>query len=299
MARTKRRNSDSEEDTIRQELGPEVQKTCHTFFNRLCDQLGLQDVSPPKVLFEPNVKTPYGTRETDIPTCHSQGIITITEPNMYSKGAYGEEISHYLRNQLRGSPSRNPNTEEFYGFLGRRLLAPKETHEPPFKSDQEYRQYILKINAMIKSEKDNARIAKLKRRRKDAQDHYEGYNYAAKIDPSKIKNWKDFFSMPEEEVHRRFFREDPDYPEERKEQGELESKLPIILISLSILSILYSVANTELTGLTIAIPTKTNFTAGVILLAFLLLGLIILSHKLIQKITRKTFKYPLCDPQLE
>ncbi len=41
--------------------------------------------------------------------------------------------------------------------------------------------------------------------------HYRGYEFASKVDVSKISDWKKLFSMPDREVRMRFFTPTPDY----------------------------------------------------------------------------------------
>ncbi|MBI2523620.1 hypothetical protein HYW11_00155 [Candidatus Peregrinibacteria bacterium] len=45
----------------------------------------------------------------------------------------------------------------------------------------------------------------------DLLTHARGYQFAQQVDMDCITDWHAFFALPEQDVRRRFFREDPDY----------------------------------------------------------------------------------------
>ncbi len=156
----------------------------------------------------------------------------------------GEEIAHFFRDKF--SPGNTEErTHEFFGFLGRRLLyellSPAERNSyfltsPTYpttkismaKELRSAREHTdEKISQQIKRSKayregDLAEVARLKKilqkqavstyaDTKDRAVHFFGYYYAARIDLSKIRLWGQLFILPDKEIRRKFFREDPDY----------------------------------------------------------------------------------------
>jgi hypothetical protein len=153
---------------------------------------------------------------------------------------FGEEVvGHYFRGRLRPDAGEKI-TDEFFGWLGQRLfhyLLPESQKKEWFpngapsirlaflgtkkmvvKSSVRLRSAIL--DALVdsalepdagKQEKiiDDARP--LWDERKDILVHYRGYEFAERVDLSKIKNWKKLYSMSDREVRMKFFRQDPDY----------------------------------------------------------------------------------------
>jgi len=157
----------------------------------------------------------------------------------------GEELAHFYRCHFEPQSEEELITSEFFGFLGKRLWEKASQKEFGFldllKSDAEHvieskkdflkakramkkatDFYISEIKKssedidfteakefyqqMIKEVEENS-----KKFRRDNVAHQRGYEMALKIDMDKIHNWKKLFSLPNEEVRKRFFTDKPDY----------------------------------------------------------------------------------------
>lgn len=156
----------------------------------------------------------------------------------------GEEIAHFFRDKFFHGKTEE-RTHEFFGFLGRRLLyemlSPTErkvyfltspiyltTKMSLVKELRSAREHTdEKISQQIKRSRayrdgDQAEVARLKTMLQkqaasiyaDAKSravHFLGYYYAARVDLSRIKFWEKLFTLSDQEVRRRFFRDDLDY----------------------------------------------------------------------------------------
>ena len=181
--------------------------------------------------------------------------------------AVGEEMGHFYRAQLKPSnisrierlsawlkgssivedliidkkgdvkDKKEHITNEFFGFLGRRLLHksyPKNKDgtskifpdgEPKIDSgDKKFAVGALKrIRKNLNSLKSlfmegGVSLESLRNTaepfieaRIDILHHRRGYEFASKVDLDKITNWNKLFSMPDKEVRKRFFTPNPDY----------------------------------------------------------------------------------------
>lgn len=191
---------------------------------------------------------------------------------MLDGNAIGEEISHFYRAQFRPSEitlkdrifawfsgseivddtivnkkngsikdKKEHLTEEFFGFLGRRMLYnayPKNEDgvsnifpngEPDVEKafqgvskrdvidmTKETKTSLRQIKEVFLSgaidfNKYKEMFQKLMGIRLELTEHYRGYEFAKKVDMSKIKNWKKLYSMRDKEVRKRFFTNNPDY----------------------------------------------------------------------------------------
>lgn len=146
-------------------------------------------------------------------------------------------------NEKKGfvTDKREHNTEEFFGFLGRKLLYnvyPKNNNgevnifpsgEPTIENSfygvpkKDVIEITKKIKTALRDIKDAFKAGimeyekysdlykKLMGARVDYTVHYRGYEFASKVDINKIKNWEKLYSMPDKEVRKRFFTDKPDY----------------------------------------------------------------------------------------
>jgi hypothetical protein len=205
----------SDEETLRQELEPELRDTVYKLISRFSEKTGIkvEEENLPRVTLAPNRRTPWGNKKPLIPTCSGMGNINITEDNIGSKTAVPEEISHHIRGLLRPKEEKDVNAEEFFGFLGTRILYPKFERKLPFAGDEEYKHYIKDIEAKLADPKleDEAKRAFLKQQITEAENHYYGYKYAHGLKINKITDWQKLYAMPDQEVRKRFFTDKPDY----------------------------------------------------------------------------------------
>jgi hypothetical protein len=132
--------------------------------------------------------------------------------------AIGEEIGHFFREFLRPKDDNYEIlTHEFFGFLGRRMLY--EASPSLFKSRPSL--YFGRLDVLAARRGDNQFRRKQRELklfsgflggdRKSGLEHYRGYDFASRLDLSKIHNWRKLFSMPNREVRIRFFRVDQNY----------------------------------------------------------------------------------------
>jgi hypothetical protein len=167
---------------------------------------------------------------------YSQGnIIGITPEALDDTGIWGEEIAHNLRKRLRpgGDEGEERHSAEFFGFLGRRLSA--EFFGEEYTPDAKTKEVLTreKVLENLKFQKEQSEIPfqnrmkifhetgklpkaepfeiKARELRESHLHHHRPYNFASRVDISRISNWKKLFSMPDREVRMRFFRSDPDY----------------------------------------------------------------------------------------
>jgi hypothetical protein len=199
--------------------------------------------SLPVVLVNPNINNPANF-------CLFKGrkIIQVKEQDSLTKGdSMGEEFAHFLRHALNPEDSHEKLTAEFFGYLGRRMLHDASDSEvqkfffpegvgsvkSEFKDLKALKKMYVdgkaatetkrklvnftgnpelkaKFDAFTK-EKILPAMEGIEDTREDILVHSRGYNFASKVDMSRIHDWKKLFSMPNKEVRRRFFRPDPDY----------------------------------------------------------------------------------------
>ncbi|MBI4032227.1 hypothetical protein HY374_00805 [Candidatus Berkelbacteria bacterium] len=158
----------------------------------------------------------------------------------------GEECGHALRRYFRQSALRTENqlpgpvgvvthksVDEFFGMLGRRLLAESERragHKGLF-IDGDVRaptdpERLLRYSQTLKRDRirptnvvnrlrlwlgDTGLSGNEIQERLETAAHSRGYKWALKLSLGRIKNWSTLFSLPPKEVQRRFFTNEPDY----------------------------------------------------------------------------------------
>lgn len=160
----------------------------------------------------------------------------------------GEELAHFYRCRLGPEEDTEFITSEFFGFLGRRLFEAAAQKSEVLSEYEDNRRNIRgKGEALVASKKLKEKIRSTKKILKEIKDlekllekanlqnidspseemlefigyaenqrrdiivHQRGYEWASKVDISKIKNWKNLFAMPNREVRKRFFTDEPDY----------------------------------------------------------------------------------------
>jgi hypothetical protein len=156
----------------------------------------------------------------------------------------GEEIGHFLRHHslirnisrplrplvryarlLRPQTLKGKLTNEFFGYLGRRLL---------FRASQNVRGYgtllfpkgaprfaLHRIDypqrrkeyqrSPLPSKEKRRMLAQLEVDREHDLTHDRGYHFAAAVDLDRIHDWDRLFTLPGQGVRRRFFTDTPDY----------------------------------------------------------------------------------------
>ena len=206
-------SGESEDEQIKKGFESEIRNVVFGFVDKFSEKTGLNISREhyPKVNFVPHTRAPHGIIKTQIPTSHFGGI-TITEDKMYDKDAYTEEISHFVRSSFRPGEAKDSNVEEFFGFLGRKIMQHNKNINSPFASDADFQAHISQLDRQITNPAIESHIkSRLITEKNDALSHYEGYKYASQVDLSKVHNFKNLYSLPSKEVRRRFFTPKPDY----------------------------------------------------------------------------------------
>lgn len=176
---------------------------------------------------------------------HPSNSITVHAQNIRDDGNFpptfyeglGEELGHFLRAEIRrevGLPERlHENTngwvnswlvEEFYGYTGRRILQEATRGHPlepilfpsgeseSFIALPELRSIRMALRRWFSRARWFPSVRRERRsRRKDLLTHARGYHFAQNIDMTQIHDWYAFFALSEDDIRRRFFRDDPDY----------------------------------------------------------------------------------------
>ncbi len=194
--------SASVEDRLKREWEPEVRRIIYNLIRKFSRITGLDVENYPDVELVVHHRYPSGkvSNKTKIPTCYFNGCITVNEDYMYDIEGYAEEIGHFFRDVYRPKTGRKEKlVSEFFGFLGRRIILEDNLK---FKFGPK-KDFLSEIKGLGKKSKE----------RKEALEHYKGYEFASKIDLRKIQNWQKLFSLSDREVRMRFFRSDPLYEE--------------------------------------------------------------------------------------
>ncbi len=152
----------------------------------------------------------------------------------------GEEMAHFYRSKFKPETTEEILTDEFFGWIGRRLFYEatlnKDGTSDFFKREpivdmaflgkkseivrrlNNLRKKIRNLTEQYNAEEDSVENEAIFKEGKDAVEeredlltHYRGYYFASKINLSRITNWKMLFSLSNEEIRRRFFRNEPDY----------------------------------------------------------------------------------------
>jgi len=238
----------------------------------------------PKITFEPD--TPY--RDP------LDNRINLPQGDIDSSKVIGEEAGQFIRDwivqeQRRASqkigvgeyllaslgvkklkPSPKPakkeiQVEEFFGYLGRKIL--EEVAKP---EDRLQSKTIAKHT--------------VKDRRRHKLEHARPYKFAEALDLSQV-DYKELYSLPDQEVRHRFFRADPQYDltqppkpgkvtKRKSKQPSLEKTVGLIIISTTLILLITLITRT-ITGFTISNnPSNTNWIA-----ILLVIFVIVILHK--------------------
>ncbi len=151
----------------------------------------------------------------------------------------GEEYGHYLREQAAPG-GREHLTHEFFGFLSRRLFyrflqtGDREplrkllfaTDAEPVLGDDDLKSTMARIHGyradlehmyetmVLRGERrdgDAEQVAETRRVYASELQHHRGYRFASQVDLDRIHDWPALFRLPEQEVRKRFFTDEPDY----------------------------------------------------------------------------------------
>jgi len=219
------KHDDSAEAT---EVSTDPLARVHEVIDFMGNKLGaeLEEDEYPKILLRANPLGDSSYHET-------LNLININKKNINDGVHMGEEIGHFWRTQLRPKEDkREHNTNEFFGFLGRRILQNSELgeqfqwneeEEPTREEVLEFiarrKKWSLEASKKLKENQGDDELTKFYRRklfrheseRKSMLAHFYGYKFARQVNINRIKNWGKLFSMPNAEVRKRFFQENPDY----------------------------------------------------------------------------------------
>jgi len=214
-------------------------------------------------------------------------IIVINYNDLKSGDAIGEEIGHYIRRQTNPSKKSSEKlTDEFFGYLGRKILENLDVK----KIDMKFGDYDFgtKKQALdyIKSHKNKAReykqfatgekvdpdgiiirgYAKLKQKnhenaRANILEHHRGYEFASKLDLDEV-DLSELFSMSDKDVRSKFFREN--------QKSGLESV--VAMMSGIFIGFSFLLFGQSITGNVISLRSIDNNFFGLILLILGFLG---------------------------
>jgi len=291
----RRRYSQTREDESEREIKEDV----YSVIDAMKKELGL---SIPKSKY-PKIRVTGNRGEASY--VGSTNTIEIgSERELMSGSVIGEEVGHYLRFALKPKDNDEILTDEFFGYLGARIMykiakqkgVEKELFplgEPDYRLSlggnkkiinqrlKNLRKGILELHSQYTSEKDKGKKKEIYKKgreltdkREDILHHYRGYEFAQGVDLDKIQDYNELYSMPDKEVRRRFFRESKLYDidkgikkETRKKKG-LEGKLAVLFFSSLFLSFLFS--QNKITGNAIG---NNGFFSSPISLIFLVIAI--------------------------
>jgi len=209
----------------------------------------------------------------------------------------GEELGHYVRHKLTdniGGETKNTEklTNEFFGFLGRRIayegLKEKGLSElfpkgpPTYESRGRVVEFLRGLRETIRRPYDLAensgettkellkKSGEARRKRKDILQHARGYDFAQEVNLEGL-DLRELYSLPQEEVRMRFFRQD------QRRSGLEKAVAASILIGIPLFFITKTI-----TGKVIVEGTVNNslMNFGVF---FLLTAGVLLSYRILKK----------------
>jgi len=198
----------------------------------------------PEVSINPDANNPRYYMNTNV-------IELSSEDDLKNLSYIAEEAAHFVRAKTKpqGVP-REHLTDEFFGFLGRRMIYDSLGTKDKFKS------YFPKGEPRVETEvgskkaalarvrelrdykgdfsesedvilDDPEKAVKLLKRglgkqkaRRDILTHYRGYEFASNVDLNKL-DYTEVFSLDDKTVRKRFFRPNPIY----EESGDLEHRV--------------------------------------------------------------------------
>ncbi|MBM3247287.1 hypothetical protein FJZ17_01965 [Candidatus Pacearchaeota archaeon] len=222
-----------------------VTETYASAIKYFSEEFGIPENQFPKLRFVKGEKMSYNPVTNEVKIGREEFIYNIGE-------GIGEELGHYIRTKVKGRVGKQvteseAHTDEFFGFLGSRLLYTKMNPqekansfgegEPNFKSTYEGKSYEEMRREIVNRSKQKG-YGRLKRlyyeakKRKDkvkSQEYYtqleeagygrhvsnllhvRPYHFASDIDLSSIADIKRVYSLSDRSVRRRFFRENKLY----------------------------------------------------------------------------------------
>ncbi|MBT4135632.1 hypothetical protein HOD75_02865 [archaeon] len=208
-------------------------------------------------------------------------LIKINQGDVYSGNVLGEEIGHFIRSRVKHPtskklgvvqtlkhylgiepptfqiPETEEHTDEFFGYLGRKILkkiaTPNDDLKFP-KRKETRKQAVEELKKITQGLKDWEKYEKgeyehpditpekikhgqdqAKAVRRNILTHQRPYDFAEKTDLEQISDYKKLFELQDREVRMRFFRKNPLYelnkplPKELKEKPkEPERKKPTL-----------------------------------------------------------------------
>jgi hypothetical protein len=177
-----------------------------------------------------------------------EAILIEDVDKVLSGNIMSEELAHFYREHLGpGGSNKEEIPAEFFGFLGRRLfgkaakegnaaLTDLEDNERGINSKKDFTNMIRTLGKKVVQDKmaikemgegvDNpvvirgvqegvaamdATFKEIKKSMRKDITHQRGYEWASKVDLNKITDWKKLFSLPNDEVRKRFFTDRSDY----------------------------------------------------------------------------------------
>ena len=218
----------------------ELEKRVHDLISRALRKTGI-DVPKreyPRVVITPNKQEFYESTFNEI---------GIPGPKINSGEAIGEEIGHFIREKARENVLNKPwslkdyfmnlvgknprrdyrdevHTQEFFGQLGIKILKEISTPEDLLDfnmrkrtSKSEVVSRLRKLRGDIRKYKDvdntetGEKIEQAESERKSLLEHARPYYYISRVDLSQINDFGKLFSLPDQEVRYRFFRDNPQY----------------------------------------------------------------------------------------
>jgi len=240
-------------------------------------------------------------------------LIVISLDNLHSGTVIGEEISHFIRDYLIGKKEDyKHHPSEFFGYLGYKILQSiaKPRDELEFEDKLKTRKDELKRLRRVKRdlkdwrkyekgelkgpditpEKIEKEIKDILEYREERLTHWRAYDFASKVDLDKVE-LSELYSLPNKEVRKKFFRENPEYdsPQQsifhrmgKRMRKGIENLLSILIVPVAIITILLTI-NMKFTGRVIGISENNNlisiFATGLLILSVLIIYLKFLSNK--------------------
>lgn len=257
---------------------PEAEKRVYELLDRFTKAIGVNISRDkyPKIIIDPLNKNRGSYKP-------SKKELYLGEETIKSVATLGSEFGHWLRNELNPinnklvhnynqtlgrifgkiSYFKHAQTEEFFDYLGRRILQEitkeKEKNNAGYqyphisrkqimnqlkenrKKRKELKQYPQEGLSRQEWEIRKKEYLKLYEERDDIITHTRPYEFAANIDLDKI-NIAEIYAMSDKEVRKRFFRKYPKYDSEAEAWKQIKNK-PLesrLSASLGILGLLIS-----------------------------------------------------------
>lgn len=255
--------------------------------------------------------------------------ILLNEKNLDSGHILGEEIGQFIRVYIKQGlkeqekqrietypwykklfgikQKENPwlydkeeiQPEEFFGYLGRRLLQEIATNEDnlKFRKDiysrkiamNELKQAKVNIREYKKDPNKKTDIENEEDYRKQILHHQRPYEFAESLDFEHIQDWGNIFSLSDEEIKKRFFRKDPQYnlkkpPTKAKitkrNRTSLETLVKFMLPGLLLVLLISILSNPSTTGYAILIESDKIILSSITIIA---LTIIIITSYIVLK----------------